>query len=346
MIAGLAITLLGLALGSPQEHPEEAAAHPVAEAVQAEDSAAGVEPGEVQYAAGSDQSHADEGEHAEEWGTETMVHHITDSNTLEIGPVEISLDRLRVPPFHIGKVEVDLSPTKHTFFLMLASLLTMITVGLAARRARLTDAGREAPRGILNFFEAFYLYLRDDVAMANIGHGGERYVPYVVTLFFFILYANFLGLVPHGASATGNISVTAAMAIISLVVVEVAGFKSLGPKGYMGTIFYIPKGVPLPRQVVMLVIMTPVEIIGKLAKPFALAVRLFANMTAGHFVLLSLIGLMIVYGGLTLSGLAAVTGSLALGLFVMFLEIFVAFLQAYIFAALTAVFIGLIRHAH
>jgi len=140
--------------------------------------------------------------------------------------------------------------------------------------------------------------------------------------------------------------VTAAMALISLAVVEAAGFRALGPRGYMGTIFYVPKGIPLPMQVVMLIIMTPVEIIGKLAKPFALAVRLFANMTAGHFVLLSLIGLIIVYGNLSLPGLAAVTGSLALGLFVMFLEIFVALLQAYIFAALTAVFIGLIRHAH
>jgi F-type H+-transporting ATPase subunit a len=99
-------------------------------------------------------------------------------------------------------------------------------------------------------------------------------------------------------------------------------------------------------KVVMLVIMTPVEVIGKLAKPFALAVRLFANMTAGHFVLLSLLGLIIVYGEVTLPGVAAVTGSLAMGLFVMFLEIFVGLLQAYIFTALTAVFIGLIRHAH
>ena len=129
-------------------------------------------------------------------------------------------------------------------------------------------------------------------------------------------------------------------------VVEVAGFMALGPKGYMGTIFYIPKGIPKIMQVVMLIIMTPVELIGKIAKPFALAVRLFANMTAGHFVILSLLGLIIVYGGLSATGVAAVTGSLALGLFVMFLEIFVAFLQAYIFTALTAVFIGLIRHAH
>lgn len=317
MIAGLAITLIGLALVGPQEHA----------ATDAEQAPAAVE-------------------HAEEWGTETMVHHIVDSDKLEFGPVEISLEPLSIPPVRVGRFEVDLSPTKHVIFLMLASLLTILTIGLAARRAGRTDAGRDAPRGILNFFEAFYVYLRDDIALANIGHGGEKFVPYVVTLFFFILYGNLLGLIPFGASATGNISVTAALAIISFIVVEVAGYKALGPKGYLGTIFYIPKGIPKIMQVVMLIIMTPVELIGKVAKPFALAVRLFANMTAGHFVILSLLGLIIVYGGLSATGVAAITGSLALGLFVMFLEIFVGFLQAYIFTALTAVFIGLIRHAH
>ena len=317
MIAGLAITLIGLALVGPQEHA----------ATDAEQAPAAVE-------------------HAEEWGTETMVHHIVDSDKLEFGPVEISLEPLSIPPVRVGRFEVDLSPTKHVIFLMLASLLTILTIGLAARRAGRTDAGRDAPRGILNFFEAFYVYLRDDIALANIGHGGEKFVPYVVTLFFFILYGNLLGLIPFGASATGNISVTAALAIISFIVIEVAGYKALGPKGYLGTIFYIPKGIPKIMQVVMLIIMTPVELIGKVAKPFALAVRLFANMTAGHFVILSLLGLIIVYGGLSATGVTAITGSLALGLFVMFLEIFVGFLQAYIFTALTAVFIGLIRHAH
>ena len=348
MIAGLAITLIGLALGVPQEHPASESDHVPAAVEQAIDTshASAIQESAAGHDGEAGDQHAGEGEHAEEWGTETMVHHIVDSDKLEFGPIEISLEPLRIPPIQAGRFTIDLSPTKHVLFLMLASLLTMLTVGLAARKARRTDPGREAPRGILNFFEAFYVYLRDDVALANIGHGGEKFVPYVVTLFFFILYANLLGLIPFGASATGNISVTAAMAIISLIVVEVAGFKALGPKGYMGTIFYVPKGIPMVMQVVMLVIMTPVELIGKVAKPFALAVRLFANMTAGHFVLLSLLGLIIVYGGLSATGVAAVTGSLGLGLFVMFLEIFVGFLQAYIFTALTAVFIGLIRHAH
>ena len=349
MIAGLAITLIGLALGAPQEHPASESDHAAGLAIDTSHAAVIQESVAGHGADAADDQHAGEGEHAEEWGTETMVHHIVDSDKLEFGSLEISLESLRIPTIPVNRFgieEIDLSPTKHVIFLMLASLLTMLTVGLAARKTRHTNSGREAPRGILNFFEAFYVYLRDDVALANIGHGGEKFVPYVVTLFFFILYGNLLGLVPFGASATGNISVTAALAIVSLIVVEVAGYKALGPKGYMGTIFYVPKGIPMVMQVVMLVIMTPVELIGKVAKPFALAVRLFANMTAGHFVLLSLLGLIIVYGGLSATGVAAVTGSLALGLFVMFLEIFVGFLQAYIFTALTAVFIGLIRHAH
>jgi F-type H+-transporting ATPase subunit a len=350
MIAGLTVTLIGLLLvSSPQEAAAEAGelvtGQPAAAAQERPDSAAG-SAGFAAQAPSDQHAEGDHGGEEEEWGTETMMHHIVDSHTLEFGPLEISLARFAVPPLRVGPVEVDVSPTKHVVFLMLASLLTILTVGLAARGSGRSDPGREAPRGVLNFVEAFYTYLRDEVALANIGHGGERFVPYVVTLFFFILYANLLGLVPFGASATGNISVTAALAIVSLIVIEVAGFRALGPRGYLGTIFYVPKGIPAPMQLVMLVIMTPVELIGKLAKPFALAVRLFANMTAGHFVVLSLLGLIIMYGGLTATGAAAVTGSLALGLFVMFLEIFVAFLQAYIFTALTAVFIGLIRHAH
>ncbi|MEJ2547984.1 MAG: F0F1 ATP synthase subunit A [Gemmatimonadota bacterium] len=298
-----------------------------------------------EHAAGAGEHGDEEGAHSEEWGTDAMMHHIVDSHELEFGSVKVPLPS--VPPIRIGNFEIDMSPTKHVVFLWIATLLTILTVWFAARRASRTEAGEEAPRGMLNAFETFYVYLRDDVALANIGHGGERYVPYVVTLFFFILFANLLGLVPFGATSTSNIMVTAALALISLVVVEAAGMSELGFKGWLGTIFYAPPGLHPVMRVVMLIIMTPVELIGKLAKPFALAVRLFANMTAGHFVILALLGLILTYGSFTrVTGVAAISGSLLLGLFVMFLEIFVAFLQAYIFTALTAVFIGLIRHAH
>ena len=281
--------------------------------------------------------------HGGEWGTQEMIHHVTDAQVMDLGLFTIQLPSF--PPVHVAGLTIDLSITKHVVFLLLAGLLTVATMWLAAREAQRLDQGEEPPGGLLNAMEAFYLYLRDDVALANIGRGGERFVPLVIALFFFILYANLLGLVPFGATATSNISVTAALALVSLVVIEAAGYQALGPKGYMGTIFFVPEGLHPIGKAVLLPIFTVVELIGKLAKPFALAVRLFANMTAGHMVILALLGLILTYGSFAEPiGLTAVLGPLAMGLFVMLLEVLIAFIQAYIFAALTAVFIGLIRH--
>lgn len=283
----------------------------------------------------------------ETWGTETMIHHIGDDRVIDLGFADLSLEPLSVPPIHIGSLEFDFSVTRHVIFLFIASVLTILTMWAAARASRKLEQGEQAPKGILNAMEAFYLYLRDEVAMANIGHGGERFVPLVITFFFFILYSNLLGLVPSGATATVNIMVTTGLALIAFVVIEVAGFSALGARGYLGTIFYVPKGLNPAMSVIMLLIMTPVELIGKVAKPFALAVRLFANMNAGHFALLALLGIIITSGSFGgVGGWFAIVGPLLLALFVMFLEIFVAFLQAYIFAMLVAVFVGLIRHAH
>ena len=144
MIAGLAITLIGLTLGAPQEHPASEADHTPAAVEQAADSAHAPAVQEAEGGHGAEPGAADQ--HAEEWGTETMIHHIVDSESLEIGPATISLAPLKIPPVHVGRFEIDLSPTKHVIFLMLASLLTILTVGLAARRANRTDSGREAPR--------------------------------------------------------------------------------------------------------------------------------------------------------------------------------------------------------
>jgi len=282
---------------------------------------------------------------AHEWGKEAMVEHIADSRELHLDPFG-AIHLPEFPPFQIGGVTIDLSITKHVFFLMVATVLTVVTMTLAARAARRLEHGEKAPKGILNTMEVFYLYLRDEVVMANIGHGGEKFVPLVLTMFFFILYSNVLGLVPWGATPAGNITVTSALALVALVVIETAGFKALGPVGYAKTIFYLPPGLPGWLKPFVLLIMTPVELIGKFSKIVALAIRLFANMTAGHFVLLALLGLILTYGSVSAIGIFAMVGSLALGLFVMFLEIFVAFVQAFIFAMLVAVFIGLIRHAH
>ena len=286
--------------------------------------------------------------HAEEWGTETMIHHVVDAPYWEFEPFHftIPLDQIPMPSFDIGGIHVDMSITKHVLFLMMATVLTIVTMYAAASKARRLEQGKKAPKGILNTMEVFYLYLRDEVVMANIGHGGEKFAPLVITLFYFILYSNVLGLLPWGATATSNIMVTSALAIIALIVIETAGFVALGPKGYAQTIFFLPPGLPTVLKPIVLLIMAPVELIGKFSKIIALAIRLFANMTAGHFVILALLGLILTYGSFQPIGLFATLGALLLGLFVMLLEIFVAFVQAFIFSMLVAVFIGLIRHAH
>jgi len=273
-----------------------------------------------------------------------LMHHLVDARTLELpflGAVELP----RWAPIHLGPLTVDLSPTKHVVFLCVAALIVAILfIGIA----RVTDRKYRdrAPSGLANAMEAIILYFRDEIVRRNIGHGADAFTPFILTLFFFILAMNLLGLVPWGATATGNLSVTCALAIVSLIVIEVSGFLALGPRAYAKTIFYAPKGMGPVGTALMLVIMTPVELLGKLAKPFALMIRLFANMTAGHTVILSLIGLIFVFGNLTIGRWGIAAGSVGMSLAMMLLEIFVAFLQAYIFAMLTSVFIGLIRHAH
>lgn len=276
---------------------------------------------------------------------EIMTHQLTDSREVELpwGVWELP----QWDPVQIGPLVIDLSPTKHVVFMFVAAILVallLVSTARRAERARREGAGR-GPRGITNMMEALILFLRDEVALPNIGKGGERYVPFVITIFFFILFTNMLGLVPWGSTATGNLAVTAALAIMSLVVIEVAGFISLGARGYLGTIFYAPKGMGTVGAALMMVIMTPVEFLGKLTKPFALAIRLFANMNAGGFIVLALVGLILMAMQASGAVMASFLGPLIMAIMVMVLQIFVAALQAYIFTMLTSVFIGLIRHA-
>ena len=239
-------------------------------------------------------------------------------------------------PVHIGSKEVNLSPTKHVVFMLIAAFLAiLILVGSAqAQKRHQKEAGHT--KGFAGGIEAMVLYLRNEVVLPNVGPHGDKYVPFGLTLFFFILLMNLLGLIPYGATATGNIAVTATLALITLVVVEVSGMITQGV-GYLGTIFYWNKDLPLFMRPIMFVVMTPVELISKLSKPFALAIRLFANMTAGHIVVLALIGLIFLFKSLA-SGAPFI-----MAILIMMLELFVALLQAYIFTLLSSVFIGLIR---
>ena len=297
------------------------------------------EPGAEPLAAGADSHGAAEG-HEEEGGHGEFdpMHHIQDGQTLEFLP----LGEVHLPPKGSWMVAgIDMTPTRHVVFMAFAGLLLLvifIPAGMAARRRR---AGASPGRKRHNVVEGFSLYLRNEVIVPNIGHGGEKYAAFLLTVFFFILFMNLLGQLPWGATATANIAVTAALATIVFVVVEVTGMVTLGPVGYLKTIVYIPHGLPKVLVPIMAVIMTPVELLGKLAKPFALAVRLMANMMAGHIVLLSLFGVAMAFGSL-----AVAVGPFLMALMLTFLELFVAFLQAYVFVVLSAVFIGLIRHAH
>ena len=267
-----------------------------------------------------------------------ILEHTADSHVIELPfGKEIHLpEGWLIPGTHI-----DVSPTKHVVFMIFAALLVFLTLWIAGRRVDRRHRQGKAPNGFGAAVEAIVLFVRNDVAIANIGHGGAKFAPLIVTQFFFILYCNLLGLFPWGATPTGNLAVTGALALISFLVIEISGFFALGAKGYIKTIVMVPAGMTGFGAVAMAIIMTPVELIGKIVKPFALCLRLFANMTAGHFVILALLGLVFIFASWPVAA-----GSVAFVVFMMLLELLVAFLQAYIFALLTSVFIGLMRHEH
>jgi F-type H+-transporting ATPase subunit a len=275
-----------------------------------------------------------------------ITHHIGNSHELELPFAGAVAELPRWEPIHLGGLAIDFSPTKHLVYMLFSATLVALVFVLSARSiARAQAQGRPA-KGFAGAMEATALYMRQEIVLPNVGPHGEHFAPYLLTLFFFILGMNLLGLLPGGATATGNISVTAALAIMAFFVIEITGMRTLGPKGYLSTIFYLPHGLPggpggAILKVFLLAVMTPIELIGKLAKPFALAVRLFANMTSGHVLVLALIGLTFLFKSYAV-GVAA--SLLATG--VMVLEVFVAFLQAFVFTLLTSVFIGLMRAEH
>ena len=276
---------------------------------------------------------------------EIVLHHTADAYSIDFYPIG-KLEWHKWPDLHIGNFAINLTPTKHVVFMVIAAVLVFLVMKLAGMALARQRAGEKAPRGFAAAMEGLVLFVRDEIAIANIGHDGAKFAPLIMTLFFFILFANLLGLLPWGASPTGNIAVTGALALLVFLTIEFGGFLKLGPKGYMRTIFPKVPGLGGTGGVVMSVAMAPIEIIGKLVKPFALAVRLFGNMTAGHFVILSLFGIVFLFGNLGVwsYGIAGVTVLLVVG--IMLLELFVAFLQAYVFALLSAVFIGLMQHEH
>ena len=237
-----------------------------------------------------------------------------------------------------AEIVLDLSVSRHLVFIGLTMLvLLLVFVPIAGRYKR--GVGRtEAPRGLLqNMLETLVIYVRDEIARPNLGDKTSKYLPYLLSVFFFILIANLLGLVPFGATATANITVTAVLAIFTFIITQVAGTKD-----YWMHILW-PPGIPWFVKPILV----PIEILGLFTKPFALAVRLFANMTAGHLVILNLIGLIFIVGGLNeVAGYGTSIPAIGLTLFVYCLELLVAFIQAYVFTILSALFIGMATAEH
>lgn len=273
-----------------------------------------------------------------------LMPHLTDSKHLEF-PCYRSLQEwachITLPtwPVHIGGKTIDMGPTKHSVWLLISAVLVAVVLLRTARVHQRHTHEKGHPRGFAAGLEVVILYLRNEIYMPVLGHGGERYVPFCLSLFFFILVCNVFGLIPYGSTATGNLAVTATLAAITFVTIELAGMRALG-KGYINTIVYWPHDMSLGLKIGLTLIMTPIELISKFTKPFALTVRLFANMIAGHVIILSLIGLIFLFGWLV------VLPSLAMALFITGLEILVVVIQAGIFSLLAAVFIGQIRTAH
>jgi F-type H+-transporting ATPase subunit a len=238
-------------------------------------------------------------------------------------------------------------PSKHLLYFVLAALIVMVIARAAVRSYH----GGTIPSGIGAVVEMLVLFVRDDIAEPSIGHGdGRKFTPLLCSFFFFILVAALLGLVPlpgysagkwslQSTTSTANITVTMGLALVSFAAQQWAGIARYGVVRHFRNL--IPPGVPL----LMLPVMIPVEIISMFTKPFALMVRLFANMIAGHMVVTTLILLIAIVAKLHwLGGVAMAPVSIALSLFILLLEVLVAFVQAFIFTLLSAIFIGMYAH--
>ena len=282
--------------------------------------------------------------------SDVMLHHVSDGYVLEFPGVcadhahpeqgarfswECEVDLRKTfgdsLVFHLGSTTIDMTPSKHLVMLWLASIVLVVAFGVSMRNRNLV------PKGLYNFLEMLVQFVRKEIAIPNIGKAdADRFVPYLCTAFFFILFVNLFGLIPWAATATGNVGVTLALALFTFVITQYAAIKAQGLGGYLS---HLTGGV----AVWLWPIMIPVEILGLFTKPFALTIRLFANMLAGHIVILSLLGLIFALG----SPFVAI-GSVPMALAIFGLELFVAFVQAYIFTMLSSLFIGagLVHHGH
>lgn len=309
-------------------------------------------------------SFASGGEESEAYNpSETIGHHIGDSHSWEIFhgltvhlPViihseEKGLDIFSSSNFYNEQHEVvpyngyvmdhehislesgghvlDISITKNVLFLLVNSIFILFVFISVARGYKKNEG--KAPKGVQAFFEPLIVFVRDDIAKDNIGPKHERYLPFLLTVFFFIWFGNMLGLLPAGANLTGNIAVTLVLAVFTLVITVFSGNKTY----WMHIVDPLGNTMPWGAKILLYVILLPIEILGIFTKPFSLMIRLFANITAGHILILSIIGL----GFMMESVVVGVVGALFASVMNL-LEVFVALLQAYVFTLLSAMYFG------
>jgi F-type H+-transporting ATPase subunit a len=233
--------------------------------------------------------------------------------------------------YEAGVKVYDLSLTRNVVQMLLALFIFTWIMLRIAKRYKSGVGVTSAPKGAQSLLEPVITFVRDEVAKPNLGHKYEKYLPYLLTVFFFILINNIFGLIPGSANVTGNIAFTAVLGLISFVVILASSNSH-----YWGHIFN-PPGVPLGVKFILV----PVEFLSVFIKPFALIIRLFANMVAGHIIIICLISLIFIFGQLNpIAGWGASPLSIGFTVFIYMIEVLVAFLQAFIFTMLTAVFIG------
>jgi len=247
---------------------------------------------------------------------ELLSEHLVDAHEFQFFGLTVHLPTIKIGPFEFV--------TKHQVWWVIAMLLVLLVVRLASRQKA------TVPTGMRNAFEAIAVFIRDEILRPNLGGYADAFLPYFLTLFTCILFSNLLGLLPWGSSATGNVNVTAGLALCSLGLMVGMGIKQQGLSKFLHV--FAPPGVPMWLMPLMII----VEIVSFMIRPFALTIRLFANMLAGHAVVAVLFGLIV-------TPLFAVP-SIAVAIGVTFLEILVALIQSYIFIMLTAVFMGLTMH--
>ncbi len=252
-----------------------------------------------------------------------ILHHVMDSNYIDFDP----FGKFYLP--HLQLFGIDISITKNVFFIWIIAVFLILIFYFISKGYKKSII----PKGLTNFFEIIVLFVRDEIVKPTIGEGYEKFLPYLLTLFFFVLSGNLFGLIPYSTSVTGNIAVTAALAGISFIATQYSGIQKHGFLKYFKGL--IPPGMPIA----ILPLMVVVEIIGLFTKPFSLCIRLFANMIAGHVVIFSLIGLIFILKTVLVSPVA-----IGFVLFIDLLELLVALIQAYIFTILTSLYIGMAVH--